>query len=134
MNGINRHPNGGSTRRQALGGLGFSLLGLGLPDLFRLQAQASPRRSPRAKSCIYIFLNGGASHIDMWDMKPDAPAEIRGEFKPVATSVPGIRITEHLPLTARLAHHLALVRSVEMPGVLNTHMWGFYYMMTGHPP
>src|SRR5437867_4948127 len=81
----------GWTRRQALGGLSFSMLGLGLPELLRLQAHASqPRlernefryksRPARAKACIFIFLGGGASHIDIWDMKPEAPAEIRGEF------------------------------------------------------
>src|SRR5206468_2532367 len=68
------------TRRQALGGLSFGALGLGLPELFRLQAEAAERRPARAKACIFIFLNGGASHIDMWDMKPEAPVEVRGEF------------------------------------------------------
>src|SRR5713101_7322094 len=129
-----REQGPGWTRRQMLGGLGFSMMGLGLPDLFQLQARASQRRSPRTKSCIFIFLNGGASHIDMWDMKPDAPVEYRGEFRPIATSVPGIQLTEHLPLLAKQAHHLALVRALEMPGVENSHPWGYYYMLTGHPP
>ncbi len=124
----------GFTRRQMLGGLGFSMMGLGLPELFRLQAQAASQRTARAKACIFIFLNGGASHIDIWDMKPDAPVEYRGEFKPVATSVPGIQFTEHLPLVAKQAHHLALVRALEMPGCENSHPWGYYYMFTGHPP
>src|SRR5436305_67197 len=84
----------GLTRRQLLGGLGFGMMGLGLPDLFRLRASAAPRRTARAKACIFIFLNGGASHIDIWDMKPEAPAEYRGEFKPIVTSVPGIQFTE----------------------------------------
>lgn len=70
----------------------------------------------------------------MWDMKPNAPAEVRGEFQPIPTSASGIEITELLPKTARLAHHLALVRSVSMAGVENSHGWGFYYMHTGHPP
>ncbi len=122
------------TRRRFLGGLSFGALGIGLPELLRRRAEASERRPARAKSCIFIFLNGGASHIDMWDMKPDAPVEVRGEFKPIATSVPGIQITEHLPLTARLVHQLALVRSLQMPGVENSHGWGFFYMHTGHPP
>src|SRR5262245_35172584 len=122
------------TRRQMLGGLSFSMMGLGLPELFRLQAVASPRPAARAKACIYLFLNGGASHIDLWDMKPDAPVEYRGEFKPIVTSVPGIQITQHLPLLAKQAHHLALLRALEMPGVQNSHPWGYYYMLTGHPP
>jgi len=131
----------GWTRRQALGGISFSMMGLSLPDLLQLQAlqalQAQPARAPRrrtARACIFIFLNGGASHIDIWDMKPDAPVEYRGDFKPIQTSVPGIQITEHLPLLARHARHLALVRALEMPGVENSHPWGYYYMCTGHPP
>jgi uncharacterized protein DUF1501 len=121
-------------RRQALGGLSFGVLGLGLSEFLNARAQAAPNQHARAKACIFIFLNGGASHIDVWDMKPEAPVEVRGEFKPIATSVPGIQITEHLPLTARLAHQLTLVRSLQMPGVENSHPWGFYYMHTGHPP
>jgi hypothetical protein len=115
-----------------LGGLTFGALGLTLPDVLRSH-EVQPH-SPRAKSCIYIFLNGGASHIDMWDMKPDAPVEVRGEFKSISTSVPGIDFCEHLPLLAAQAHHLALVRSLEMPGVQNSHPWGYCYMLTGHPP
>ena len=122
------------TRRQILGGLGFSMMGLGLPDLLQIQARAPQRRSASAKSCIFIFLNGGASHIDIWDMKPEAPVEYRGDFKPIATSAPGIQITEHLPLLAKQAHHLALVRALEMPGVENSHPWGYYYLCTGHRP
>ena len=121
-------------RRQLLGGLSFGVLGLGLSEFLNARAHAAPNQHARAKACIFIFLNGGASHIDMWDMKPEAPVEVRGEFKPIATSVPGIQITEHLPRTALLAHHLALVHSLQMPGVENSHGWGFYYMHTGHPP
>ncbi|MBI3866294.1 MAG: DUF1501 domain-containing protein [Planctomycetia bacterium] len=109
-------------------------MGLGLPDLFRLQARAAERGAARAKSCIFIFLNGGASHIDLWDMKPEAPVEYRGDFRPIDTAVPGIQITEHLPLVARQTQHLTLVRSLEMPGSENSHPWGYYYMLTGHPP
>src|SRR5437763_10971585 len=121
------------TRRQLVQGLGFGALGLGLPDLLRLQA--APVR--RAKSCIIIWLFGGPSHVDIWDMKPDAPDGYRGEFKPVATSVPGIRLCEHLPRTARHAHHLALVRSVTMSGRAigdGDHHADTYYMLTGHAP
>src|SRR5262249_35020618 len=66
----------------------------------------------RAKACILVYLFGGPSHIDVWDMKPAAPAEIRGEFKPIATNVPDIRITEHLPLLARHADQYAIIRSL----------------------
>src|SRR5262249_9957159 len=91
------------------------------------------QHSARASACIFLFLNGGASHIDMWDMKPDAPVEVRGEFQPIATSVPSLHLTEHLPRTAQLAQHLAFVRSVQMPGGENSHGWGVYSMLTGQP-
>ena len=74
----------------------------------------------RAKSRILIYLFGGPSHIDIWDMKPDAPDSIRGEFKPIATSVPGIRITEHLPRLARRMDRLAVVRSMTHGGAPRT--------------
>src|SRR4051812_9986777 len=83
------------SRRQFLHGLSFGTLGLGLADL--MQLQAAPVRANKAKACIILWLFGGPSHIDIWDMKPDAPAEYRGEFNPVATSAPGVRICEHLP-------------------------------------
>src|SRR3954447_23732832 len=72
---------------------------------------AAPGERKVARSAILIWLSGGASHIDTWDMKPAAPAEYRGLFNPVATSAPGIRLCEHLPHLARQAHHLAIVRS-----------------------
>ena len=73
---------------------------------------AATTRPARARSTILFFLCGGASHIDTWDLKPDAPAEYRGPFRPIATSAPGVRLCEHLPLLARQAHHLAVVNSV----------------------
>ena len=66
----------------------------------------------RAKSCVFIFLFGGPSHIDLWDMKPSAPVEIRGEFQPVSTSVPGIQMCEHLPLLGQQMHRFCLLRSM----------------------
>ena len=88
----------GATRRQALWLGGSSLLaGLSLPRLFEMESQAATDRPARARSCIFIFLRGGPSTIDMWDLKPEAPAEIRGPYKPIATNVPGITIGERLP-------------------------------------
>ncbi len=88
-----------------------------------------------AKSTILIWLSGGASHIDTWDMKPHAPAEYRGEFKPISTSAPGIQLCEHLPLLARQAHHLAIVRSLGHEGKgTGDHHAGYYYNLTGHEP
>src|SRR5438270_14091487 len=94
----------GMTRREVLRIGGLTALGLTLPDLARLRARAAPHSSAadhRGNSCVFIFLFGGPSHIDLWDTKPDAPAEIRGEFRPIATAVPGIQLCEHLPLLAR---------------------------------
>src|SRR5919107_4781613 len=96
------------SRRQVLQAGAISYLGLSLPRLLRADASGI---AARADSCILIFLNGGPSHLDMWDMKPDAPAEIRGEFKPIASSLPGVPLSEHLPGLAPLMHHCALIRS-----------------------
>jgi hypothetical protein len=81
------------SRRTFLAASGLTYCDLSLPSL----VGAAPASHTRAKSIILIWLSGGASHIDTWDMKPDAPVEYRGEFKPIATSVPGVRICEHLP-------------------------------------
>ncbi len=87
-----------------------------------------------ARSAILFFLCGGSSHLDMWDLKPDAPAEYRGEFQPIETSAPGVRLSEHLPLLARQAHHLAVVNSVGGTVNTNDHHAGYYYNLTGHVP
>jgi hypothetical protein len=102
----------GLTRRETLQAGAIALLGgLNLPALLPAEDLRSVR--PRkAKSVICIFLLGGAATQDMFDLKPNAPAEIRGEFKPMPTNVPGIQICEHLPLTARWMHRSAIVRSV----------------------
>ena len=104
--------------RRAL--LQAGLGGLSLTGLLRARAaaQAADRESPSLgglaplRSCIFLFYYGGPSHIDTYDLKPCAPAEIRGEFQPIATSVPGLNICEHLPTMARVMHHVALVRSL----------------------
>ena len=98
--GPERKCRGDVSRRDVLrvGGLAFA--GLTLADVLRLRASAR-RAAGRGKSVIMIWLRGGASHIDSYDMKPDAPAEIRGEFKPIRTNVPGIQICEHLPRHAQ---------------------------------
>ena len=96
--------------------------------------QATARGTGRAKSTILFFLSGGASHIDMWDMKPQAPAEYRGPFQPIDTSAPGVRLCEHLPLLSRQAHHLAVVNSVSGTVNTNDHHAGYYYNLTGHVP
>jgi hypothetical protein len=111
---------------------GIGLLGLGLPRVLRAGTDSGlGGMVPRADSCILIFLNGGPSHLDMWDMKPDAPAEVRGEFKPIATSVPGVQFGEHLPRMAKWMHHATVVRSVHH-GVNNAHAAAVYTGLTGH--
>src|SRR5215470_4450698 len=89
---------------------GLALGGLSLPQLLQAEAQAGLRGSHR--SVIMVFLSGGPPHQDMVDLKPDAPAEIRGEFKPISTSVPGIQICELLPGMAKMTDRLAIIRSV----------------------
>jgi hypothetical protein len=119
----------------------FALQGpLDRRDLIRLgglvlagQAFAAPTSRPRrgARSCILVYLLGGPPQLDTFDLKPDAPAEVRGPFKPIATAVTGLRICEHLPKLARLAHQYALVRSVSYNNHNHTPM--IYYTLTGRP-
>lgn len=101
--------DGGRRNFLKTGALG--LAGLALADVLRLRSQAAPAgRSP--KSVILICLPGGPSHLEMYDMKPDAPAEFRGEFAPIPTNVPGIDICEYLPLQATIADKLSIVRNL----------------------
>jgi hypothetical protein len=118
------------TRRGLLEVGACSLLGLGLPRLLAA-ADRPARHAASADHCILVFLNGGPSHLDMWDMKPDAPAEIRGPFKPIPTTVPGIQLSQHLPRLARLMQLATLVRSVHH-SVNNSHAAAVYAGMTGH--
>lgn len=123
----------GISRRELLRVGGFSTCGLMLPDLLAGRAESAGVRAPgfrRAKSCIVGFLWGGPPHQDLWDLKPEAPAEVRGEFRPIATSVPGTFISELLPRTAQLAHRFALIRSVTHPD--NTHTVAMHYMLSGN--
>ncbi|HEV3203934.1 MAG TPA: DUF1501 domain-containing protein [Gemmataceae bacterium] len=100
----------GATRRDFLRAGGLAL-GLSLTELASLQQLgAAPKSSEKA--CIQLFLLGGPSQLDTWDLKPEAPAEIRGSFRPIATNVPGIEICEHFPLMARMADRYAILRSV----------------------
>jgi hypothetical protein len=111
---------------------GASVLGLSLPRLLRAQAQArAVGQHASADHLLVIFLNGGPSHLDMWDMKPAAPVEIRGEFRPIATTVPGVQLSEHLPRLARHIHRACLVRSVHHT-VNNAHAAAVYVGLTGH--
>src|SRR5262245_40652042 len=120
------------SRRELLQVGGIGLLGLSLPGLLRAEERRSRSGgSARADACVLIFLNGGPSHLDMWDMKPAAPAEVRGEFKPIATTLPGVHLSEHLPRLARHMHRCALVRSAHH-SVNNAHAAAVYAALTGH--
>ncbi len=117
-------------RREFLRAGSVPLLGLGLPQLLHGR-DAPPKGRGKAKACILLFMWGGPAHQDTWDMKPDAPAEYRGPFKSIPTSVPGLRICEHLPRLARHADKLALVRSMTHGDV--NHTTGTHFLLTGRP-
>jgi hypothetical protein len=119
------------SRRRLLQVGGVGLLGLGLPSLLQAQGQPSVGvRSRREKSCIFIVQYGGASHHDSWDLKPDAPDDIRGPYRPIATSVPGTQIGELMPKLAALAHRYCLIRSMTHSN--GGHDGGMHICMTGH--
>ena len=125
-------------RRALLRAVGAGLFGLGLPGLLRAETETerkvpSPiakRARGRARSVIFVLLEGGPAHQDLWDMKPEAPDGIRSDFKPIATTVPGLVFCEHLPRLARQAHHLAFVRSVFHR--VSDHHAATRYILTGH--
>src|SRR5947209_4301772 len=127
----------GLTRRELLRVGGLGALGLSLPALLRERAAAataktlSPARRGKAKACIVLFLMGGPPQQSTWDPKPHAPAQVRGEFKPISTSVTGLSVGELMPNTARLAHKIAVLRAVSTND--NAHSSSGYYMLTGQP-
>jgi hypothetical protein len=124
----------GLSRRQALkiGGTGL-MGGLTLPQLLAADEQTaeSTRTQAKAKACILIFLEGGPSHIDLWDLKPDAPKEIRGPYNPIPTNVPGTFIGELLPRCAKVADKYTIVRSHSHGD--NGHQTGYHRVLTGYP-
>jgi hypothetical protein len=120
-------------RREALGfGVGGLTSGLLGESLIGAVSADTQRPAAQDRSVIYIFLSGGLSQLDSFDLKPDAPAEIRGEFRPIQTRTPGIQICEHLPLLASRSHLWALVRSMSHPS--NGHSEGHAMMLTGRTP
>src|SRR5579864_4364056 len=136
MTGPHKHRLG-IVRREFLQ-VGFSgFLGIGLPGLLAAQARDEAGTAPggqpagRAKSMILVFLTGAPSHLDTFDMKPDAPEGIRGEFRPMETNVPGVRICEHLPRLAAHSDRLAIVRSMAHKNT--NHLNATHEVLTGHP-
>lgn len=138
MSGFVKRGRGGGdglrrwSRRAVLRIGGLSLLGMTWPELQWLRAiTATSQERYRRNSCVFFFLFGGPSHIDLWDMKPDAPAEVRGEFRPVATRVPGIHVCEHLPRLAQHMDKVCLVRS--MTHRMNVHGPACSEIFSGRP-
>lgn len=126
----------GWTRRGVVRVGTLGLAGLSLPralqsaDVQEIKSEETKSTAARAKSCLLIYLDGGPSHIDLFDLKPEAPAEIRGPYRPIATSVPGLTIGELLPRVAQQAHRIVQVRSVcHDEGV---HDPAVYQMLTGY--
>lgn len=117
----------GLSRRELLQAGTLALSSLGLADVLRLQAMANPAGRSRQKSVIMIHLLGGPSHIDMYDMKPDSPAEYRGDFLPTATTVPGMEMCELMPQQAQIADKLAIVRGIRFCGAHDT-----YQLLSGY--
>ena len=126
------------SRREVVSVGGLTLLGLGLPELLRAKETApaaGPHGFARADSVIFVYLQGSPSHIDLWDPKPNAPAEIRGEFQPIATAAPGVFLGEVLPKLAAQADRFALVRTLGVkPKGLPNHGSSIYMLLTGHDP
>jgi hypothetical protein len=130
-----RQPCRGPNRREVLriGSLGF--LGLGLDEWLRFTARANSTKasdSVKVKNCILIWLAGGPSHIDTFDPKPEAGVDVRGEFKPIATSVPGLQISEVFPNLAKVMDRVALIRSMTSPEA--DHDRASHHMLTGYRP
>jgi Protein of unknown function (DUF1501) len=130
-----REPCRGPSRRDLLRAGVLSAWGLGLSDLLRAQSIAAetPQVAPaKAKSCILIWLAGGPSHIDTFDPKPDAPKDVKGEFKPIDTSVPNIKISEVYPELAKVMNQIAVIRSMTSPEA--DHDRAAHHMLTGYRP
>src|SRR5258706_3043472 len=128
----------GPTRRELLRVGSVGVLGLNLANFFQGQTlQAASRLEGArgfnsAKSVIMVFLQGGPSHIDIWDPKPEAPSNVRGEFKPINTNVPGIQLSETMPMLAQQMDKATLIRSMSYtPNGLFNHTAAIYQMLTG---
>ena len=118
-------------RRRLLRAGGFGLLGLNASSLLHASAPGRRALTP-VRSCILIFYYGGPSHLDTWDVKPKAPREVRGEFRTIATNVPGIRVSEHLPHSARVVDRLAIIRSLHHP--MTNHNAAAFAALSGRAP
>ena len=128
-----RPPGPSFGRRGLLRGGALGLLGMNLAGAIRAGESSTGRDAPAPiRACILIFYYGGPSHLDTWDMKPLAPREVRGAFRPIATNVPGILVGEHLPHSARVVDRLAIVRSLHHP--MTNHNAAAFAALSGRPP
>jgi len=119
------------SRRRMLQLGGAAAVGLGTPGLVAARVGADGKKAANGKSCIFILLCGGPSHLDTWDLKPDAPAEIRGPYKPAATAVPGLRINDLQPNLAKMANRLAFIRSMSHTGNISNHFDAMHNLLSG---
>ncbi len=120
------------TRRGLLQAGGLGALSLGIPGTVAARVDSSKTGKGAAdKSCIFILLCGGPSHVDTWDLKPAAPEEIRGPYKPIATAVPGMRISELHTRLAKLTNHFSLIRSMTHPGNISNHFDAMHHSLSG---
>ena len=121
------------SRREWLRVGGISAAGLSLPAFLQAQASLSKNEnsSGKAKACIFLFLGGGPPQHETWDPKPDAPAEFRGDLKPIPTKIPGVQVGELMPLTARLVDRICILRAMSTND--NAHSASGYWVLTGHP-
>ena len=122
------------SRRRLLSIGGAGMLGLTLPRLLRAEEDpaAAMLKTARAKSVVFLYQFGGPSHLDMFDLKPDAPEKIRGPHQGISTSLPGVSVCEQLPRVAQVMHKVTLVRS--MHHTMKNHNSASYYALTGHAP
>lgn len=123
--------NDALSRRQLLQLGGIGALQLSVPGTVAARVGSGSSGRGGEKSCIFILLCGGPSHIDTWDLKPDAPAEIRGPYKPIATTVPGMRISELQPRLAMMTKHFTLIRSMTHPGNISNHFDAMHNCLSG---
>ncbi|HBL42179.1 MAG TPA: DUF1501 domain-containing protein, partial [Planctomycetaceae bacterium] len=135
MKRVSKNCNGIPRRNCLQLGLG-AMTGLGMVDLLRLQSQAkgtsAAQPKAKAKSVILIWMDGGPTHYETFDPKPEAPVEIRGEFNPIATNVPGVQFSQHMKRLASIADKYTIIRSIRHNQ--GNHGAGNHYMMTGAPP
>jgi len=120
-------------RRQALVASGLGMLTLGMPGavMGSDKVDAAGKAVPSDKSCIFVLLCGGPSHVDTWDMKPDAPSDYRGPYQPIATKVPGMLLNEMHTRLATLTDHFTLINSMSHPGAINNHFDAMHNLLSG---